>query len=36
MTLLNYADELAMGIALEPEKAIADERVYSARWRSLE
>ncbi len=36
VTLVNYTGELAMGIGLEPEKAIAAERTYSARWRSLD
>lgn len=36
VTLVNHADELAMGIDLEPEKAIADERAFSARWRTLD
>lgn len=36
VTLVNYAGELAMGIALEPDKAIADERAFSARWRTFD
>ena len=36
VTLVNYTDELAMGIGLDPAKAIADERDYFARWRTLD
>ena len=35
LTLVNYADEMAMGIGLEPEKAVASDREFSARWQEL-
>ena len=36
VTLVNYAGELAMGIGLEPAKAIADESEYFTHWQALD
>ncbi len=35
VTLVNYRDEFTMGIALEPDKAIADESQFLLRWTAL-
>ncbi|MCB1770979.1 MAG: 4-amino-4-deoxy-L-arabinose transferase, partial [Candidatus Competibacteraceae bacterium] len=36
VTLVQYIDEFALGLAAEPEKGIAKVEGWESRWRTLE